>query len=165
MEVESKGEWQMSVTHKAAKEALHLYLNDHKMTVMQARNIAGNELKTPTEINEFLDIEQAARHQTTRLAAYYRELFPTRHSKPSAQNRKIYNRAKQLYMYSDSWHRIKNTRIQLANGICEAQTSGCTGDAQAVHHLSYAHLGDECLWDLRAVCTHCHHKVSKYGKK
>lgn len=155
----------MLVKHQAAQAALHLYLQAHQMTMVQARQLADNDLKTNSDINAFLETEKEARHQATRLAAYYKELFPTRHSKPSVRNRAIYNRAKQLYMQSENWQRIKHARIQLAGGICEAQTIGCTGDAQAVHHLSYAHLGDECLWDLRAVCKHCHNKVSRYGKK
>mgnify|MGYP003147313313 FL=1 len=155
----------MLIQHKAAQAALHLYLNDYHMTVVQARTIAGNELRTSKEINAFLETEKEARHQVSRLSKFYKELFPARHSKPSARNRAIYNRAKQLYMQSDNWQRVKKARIERAGGLCEAQTTGCTGDAEAVHHLSYAHLGDECLWDLRAVCKHCHNKVSRYGKK
>ena len=116
-------------------------------------------------ITEFIDIEKQARKEVNRLSALYKELFPTRHSRPSSLNRKVYNRAKQLYMQSHYWQRIKKARLELSGGRCEAQMRGCTGRATAVHHLSYIHLGDEALWDLRSVCESCHNKVSMRFKK
>lgn len=59
------------------------------------------------------------------------------------------------YLMTDAWRSKRAKAIKRANGVCE----GC-GEARAVevHHLSYAHLGDELLWELKAVCRSCHAK-------
>jgi 5-methylcytosine-specific restriction endonuclease McrA len=46
--------------------------------------------------------------------------------------------------------------LQRANGHCE----GC-GQRKAVqvHHLTYEHVGQEFLWELRAVCSECHDRL------
>ena len=155
----------MLIELKAAQTRLALLFKETGLTMAEAQRVAGNQLDTVETITEFIDIETEARRQLGRLSALYRELFPTRHSKPSAYNRSIYNRAKQIYLNSHHWRRIKDARLELSRYKCEAQMRGCTGKATAVHHLSYVHLGDEALWDLRCVCESCHKKVSMRFKK
>lgn len=57
------------------------------------------------------------------------------------------------YMKSDAW-KLKRGKVLLrAKGQCE----GCgERPPTEVHHLTYAHLGSEFLWELVAVCARCH---------
>jgi 5-methylcytosine-specific restriction endonuclease McrA len=60
------------------------------------------------------------------------------------------------HIQSPKWRALRAKVFRRSNGWCE----GC-GDRPAVevHHLSYAHMGDEFLWELRAVCRECHERV------
>lgn len=61
----------------------------------------------------------------------------------------------QQYLMTEQWRAKRMKALQRANFVCE----GC-GDHRAseVHHLSYLHLGNEFLWELKAVCRTCHEK-------
>jgi 5-methylcytosine-specific restriction endonuclease McrA len=64
------------------------------------------------------------------------------------------------YILSREWKIKRSLVFKRAHGQCE----GCGLDtAVQVHHLTYAHLGDEFLWELRAVCRTCHERV--HGKE
>lgn len=57
------------------------------------------------------------------------------------------------YLASDEW-KAKRTKVRRrARGWCERCKVRRRVD---VHHLSYAHLGNEPLTDLVAVCRECH---------
>ena len=60
------------------------------------------------------------------------------------------------YLQSDAWKALRDKVLKRASGVCE----GC-GTAKAVqaHHLRYAHIGHEFLWELVAVCLACHERV------
>lgn len=60
------------------------------------------------------------------------------------------------YLLSDAWAARRRQVLDRAEGLCE----GC-GERRAtqVHHLTYAHLGDEFLWELKAVCRACHTRL------
>jgi hypothetical protein len=59
------------------------------------------------------------------------------------------------HLRSEAWRDKRQRALLRAGGICE----GC-GARQAVdiHHLTYRRMGDECLFDLVAVCRECHEK-------
>jgi len=71
-------------------------------------------------------------------------------------------RAYESYLSSAEWHRKRQRVLQRASGICE----GCL-EARAVHvhHTTYDHVGDELLWELRAVCRACHEKVHPHMRE
>jgi 5-methylcytosine-specific restriction endonuclease McrA len=59
------------------------------------------------------------------------------------------------YLQSPYWLNRREKVLRRANGICE----GClTRPATMVHHLTYEHIGDELLFELRAICGRCHEK-------
>jgi hypothetical protein len=63
------------------------------------------------------------------------------------------------YLSSDLWAQMRMKVIQRAGGICE----GCLErPAIEVHHLSYEHIGNEFLFELVAVCKHCHEAIHKH---
>lgn len=60
------------------------------------------------------------------------------------------------YLSSDEWARKRSLVLSRSNGMCE----GCgTEAAFHVHHLSYRNVGNEFLWELRAVCFACHARI------
>lgn len=66
------------------------------------------------------------------------------------------------YLASPQWKALRLKVMKRANGLCE----GC-GDAPAVqvHHLSYANVGREFLFELVAVCVACHERAHDGGGK
>ena len=97
----------------------------------------------------------------TGLAKLYYKTFPSRSRQVPKEELQFWREAKALYMASENWERLRQERITLCKGICEARTKNCEKYASDIHHISYAHIGDEALWDLRAVCRSCHKKVSR----
>jgi 5-methylcytosine-specific restriction endonuclease McrA len=60
------------------------------------------------------------------------------------------------YLESDAWKKKRALVLDRAGGFCE----GCGVNIPVqVHHLTYEHLFDEFLWELKAVCMRCHHKA------
>lgn len=57
------------------------------------------------------------------------------------------------YLQSEEWGRRREKVMQRAGGICE----GCRDHvATEVHHLTYAHVTQEFLFELVAMCAECH---------
>jgi 5-methylcytosine-specific restriction endonuclease McrA len=60
------------------------------------------------------------------------------------------------YMTSPEWEAKRRRVLGRVGYLCE----GCGARrAVHVHHLTYAHFGDEFLWELVAVCEGCHSRV------
>ena len=62
----------------------------------------------------------------------------------------------EAYRRTPRWQ-VKRSKVMIrAKGLCE----GCLdAPATVVHHLSYANIGDELLFQLVALCRPCHHKA------
>lgn len=59
----------------------------------------------------------------------------------------------EAYLASPAWQERRRLVLQRAGGICE----GClTRPATDAHHKTYAHLGEEFLFELLALCSTCH---------
>lgn len=60
---------------------------------------------------------------------------------------------RETYLKSPEW-RAKTALVrERCRGLCEGcRNAPCT----QVHHLTYAHVGNELLWELVAVCDDCH---------
>jgi 5-methylcytosine-specific restriction endonuclease McrA len=60
------------------------------------------------------------------------------------------------YRRTPEWQQKRSLVIRRANGVCE----GClSATATVVHHTSYANMGDELLYQLKALCESCHNKA------
>lgn len=60
------------------------------------------------------------------------------------------------YLRSAHWNEKRLSVLRRAGDLCE----GCRQKRPTqVHHLSYEHVGDEFLWELRAVCEDCHDRL------
>jgi hypothetical protein len=60
------------------------------------------------------------------------------------------------YMQSPEWRDRRARVLKRAGGMCE----GCLQDrATQIHHTTYAHFGDELMFELLALCRRCHEKI------
>lgn len=60
------------------------------------------------------------------------------------------------YLQTAEWKERAESVMRRAGRMCE----GCRKNpAIHVHHTTYAHVGAELLWELRAVCAQCHHRA------
>ncbi len=60
------------------------------------------------------------------------------------------------YLRTPAWRAKSRIVIRRANGVCE----GCgQRPPTQVHHITYRHVGDEFLFELRAVCDQCHQRL------
>jgi hypothetical protein len=63
-----------------------------------------------------------------------------------------YNR----YLLTPEWKARRALVLKRSGGLCE----GCRqSPAQQVHHLTYAHVGREFLFELVALCEECHERL------
>jgi 5-methylcytosine-specific restriction endonuclease McrA len=78
-----------------------------------------------------------------------------RHVRLQKRERAEHRRWYDQYLNSPRWRAIRRAVMERAQGLCE----GCRRrPATEVHHLTYEHVGDELLWELKAVCDHCHRR-------
>lgn len=66
------------------------------------------------------------------------------------------------YLLTDKWAAKRRAVLQRDKGICQACLSR---PAKQCHHLTYAHVFDEPLFDLIAVCIPCHDKITKMDRE
>lgn len=69
-----------------------------------------------------------------------------------------YNR----HIASFKWSELRGLVFEREGGICQ----GCAEEPiEHVHHLTYAHMGNEFLFELMGLCITCHlrvHGVQKF---
>lgn len=57
------------------------------------------------------------------------------------------------YLQTDAWARRRRLVLSRSGGLCE----GCREDTAVIaHHITYAHVGNELLFELVALCRPCH---------
>lgn len=82
----------------------------------------------------------------------WRKHFYARQERARANGQRRYDQ----YLQSPEWERKRAAVLKRANHVCE----GCgTRRATQAHHLTYEHLYNEFLWELRAVCRECHERL------
>jgi len=59
------------------------------------------------------------------------------------------------YLESPEWRQKRDLVLTRSNGLCEV----CGGLAVLAHHLTYAHAGNEFLFELVALCKRCHDRI------
>ncbi len=63
------------------------------------------------------------------------------------------------YLKSEKWQSIRARVLSRANHTCE----GCLEErATEVHHRTYAHVFDELLYELVALCDKCHRRSHRH---
>lgn len=105
------------------------------------------------------------RPQRERQAEEYRREYEARKAAEDAareqQNREwwaSYN----AYLRTPEWGKRRKLVFKRAGNVCE----GChERPASQIHHTTYAHVGNEPLWELRAVCHECHELITKLDRE
>jgi len=65
------------------------------------------------------------------------------------------------YLNGPVWRAKRDAVMRRAGNLCE----GClNAKATEVHHLTYDHVFNEPLWDLRATCHTCHERVTELDR-
>ena len=64
------------------------------------------------------------------------------------------------YLKTPDWGRRRAAVLQRDGNMCTAQLPGCRQVASQAHHITYAHVFNEPLFDLRAVCVPCHEAIT-----
>ena len=71
-------------------------------------------------------------------------------------DRQAHRERYRAYLLTPQWREKRELVIRHADGLCQ----GCgIQPAEQVHHLTYQNIGNEFLWELRAVCKDCHERV------
>lgn len=66
------------------------------------------------------------------------------------------------YLRSKEWKNKRQMVLNRDSFICQ----GCLSKkATQVHHLSYAHVGNEPLFELVSLCENCHNSITEMDKK
>lgn len=72
-----------------------------------------------------------------------------------------WTRRYRAHLDSPKWQQLREKVWDRENGLCE----GCRGEPiEHVHHLTYANMGDELLFELKGLCLDCHLKVHRVQK-
>lgn len=99
-------------------------------------------------------------------AAWEKRMSESRQCFENAERERLLYQEERLRKYADyinsaEWSR-KRSRVMMRarQGAAFPMCEGC-GDRPAteVHHLTYQNLGEEFLWELAAVCDHCHERL------
>jgi hypothetical protein len=86
---------------------------------------------------------------------FYQKQAAEAHALFAARQLKEYQ-AYEAYLQTDAWRAKRAEALKRDGGVCQ----GCrTQRATQVHHLTYAHLGDELLFELISVCDDCHLRI------
>lgn len=89
-----------------------------------------------------------------------RDAASTRRDAERLERREAY----QEYLSSPAWRQKRELRLRMDNGACQARLWCCTEMATEVHHLTYRHIGNEPLFDLRSVCSACHREITRMDR-
>jgi 5-methylcytosine-specific restriction endonuclease McrA len=96
------------------------------------------------------------------LARAWSDRLLAREREARAAEEKAWQARYRAYLRSEAWARRRARVLARARERCE----GCgEAKAAAVHHLTYAHLGAEFLWELVALCDPCHARVHGWKQK
>lgn len=72
-----------------------------------------------------------------------------------------YNR----YLASPQWQRKRQRVLERDSHRCQAQLDGCTGRATEAHHRGgYRYVQNEPLFELIALCHHCHDQITQMDR-
>ena len=114
---------------------------------LSPRNLAPSVLAALTDWDDGL-----GKHYWAERQMRWREQLDAQREAESEEWRARYN----AHLQSPKWHSLRRRVFKRADGICE----GCgLRAAIQVHHLTYARLGDEMLFDLAAICLDCHARL------
>lgn len=110
-------------------------------------NLRGRSSVPQFDSLPFIDKEKYEEQRRAQWQSHYQE--------EQEEYRRSFNELYNSYLNSLEWGGRRALVLRRAQDVCE----GCLRrPAVMVHHLTYAHVGDELLFELRAICATCHEK-------
>lgn len=106
-------------------------------------------------------LEQSYQDANSRAWEKYRINWRDRIAAEAADAEQAIRARYAAYLQSPQWRYRRSLRLTLDNHQCQARLNECAGRANEVHHLTYAHIGNEPLFDLVSVCSSCHRQISE----
>jgi 5-methylcytosine-specific restriction endonuclease McrA len=107
------------------------------------------------------DAAEVARKLDERLA-----IIRARYDKEKATAKQEQSLRREQYYRTQKWMDKRQLVLSRDRYTCQAQLRCQGAPARDIHHVVYRYLGDEPLWDLRAVCRACHDALhDKEGTK
>lgn len=124
------------------------YVEQCKFCGRAAGNAIAKSSVKDLEFNDF-DVELHSRYQRAISRA---------HQEARIKEKEDWQTQYKTYLLSEEWANKRRAVLRRASGLCE----GCLKqNAREVHHLTYANVGDELLFQLVALCGSCHEKAHK----
>jgi hypothetical protein len=117
----------------------------------------------PGEFDE--DLWQRGRDQRSQAWDDYRQASADAFAARLRAEDDAWFRAHTAYLGSYQWQRRRRARLAIDRGMCQAQLEGCTDYATEGHHLTYAHHGNEPLFDIVSVCHSCHTEITRMDRE
>lgn len=165
------GEWSRQEC-KHERQELRRGTNNAGMPVIRMQCLdcglrIGNAVKRPPNADELPEFDDAMHdaYNAARKAALekvdqkYVDI-QLRRWKGKEDGDSYYAQAHNAYLNSLAWKDRRRLVMERAQGLCE----GCRkAAATEVHHLSYAHWGQELLFELVALCGNCHDRIHAKG--
>ena len=117
--------------------------------------------KEPPPFNDELLSDWQTRKEEAFKAVHDKFSFLSVRKDPSRPKSAEWFKQYNEYLTSDHWAHTRNKVLTRANNVCE----GCLEkQATDVHHLSYANLGHEFMFQLVALCHDCHERIHNWSR-
>ena len=148
-------QWQ-SAPHQFGPGKIHIIDPDDESTTycgQALQSIGGGRAASAANCKTCLKSVESRRARAEYAEKYKVEQQEREHARLAADRE--WGQRYASHMKSPKWSAIRALVLKRAGGMCE----GCgTARASEVHHMSYENMGDEFLWELRAVCRPCHER-------
>lgn len=147
--------WQ-AAPHQFGAGKIHVIDPDDESTTycgQVLRSIGGGHVAAASNCKTCAKAIESRQRQVEYAAKYKLEQEERERAMEAARQ----ERAKEYlaHLRSPKWAATRALVLKRAGGMCE----GCgIARADEVHHMTYENLGDEFLWELRAVCRPCHER-------
>lgn len=102
-------------------------------------------------------LSDAWRQRSGEISSKIREAAQREAAQEEARERAEWWAKYDRYLKTPKWAGKRAKVLARSGGLCE---SCLENRATEVHHLTYAHVFDEPAFDLRAVCSYCHDRLT-----
>ncbi len=144
-----------AIRHRTQSNGVKIYALQCLDYGRQIRAVSKNSPEVMEMPNRVPFDDELQRQWRERQAAFYDEQRQQRENDRTKQDAEWWRRY-DAYLLTPAWRLKRQAVMTRANNWCE----GCAcRPATQVHHTTYAHVFDELLFQLVAVCDVCHRKL------
>ncbi len=110
-----------------------------------------------TDLGELHDIQGVSKLFNFELIKAYKDKLQSMYEEYSNRSKSDWRQVYNEYIKTPKWREKRTIILMRDYNTCQ----GCGQNATEVHHLDYAHLGEELNFELIAVCKTCHLRLHK----